>query len=175
VIFVGQISDSRLDTLFRIIPNVLAEFPNLELQVVGSGPQTNRYIDMVGSLGLRDKVIFKGHLSHEKIFDSIGIADIAYSDVRSVNGFPMKIFEYMAMGKPVVAESTEGIRELLIDHGNALLYQNGRELEEKILALTKDSRLRKEIGESAKQMMRQHTWEKRVEALSSIYRQYLAE
>jgi len=174
VIFVGQISDCRLDTLFNIMPGLLAEFPNLELQVLGSGPQTDRYIDMVESLGLSDKVIFQGHLPHEKIFYYIKIADIAYSDVRSVNGFPMKIFEYMAMGKPVVAESTEGIKELLIDHANALLYQNERELKEKVLALAKDGRLRKEIGENAKEMMYDHTWEKRIESLCSIYRQHLA-
>jgi glycosyltransferase involved in cell wall biosynthesis len=174
LIFVGQLGHFRLDTLVKIMPDLLAEFPVLQLQVVGSGPQASRYTDMVESLGLKDKVIFEGHVSHEKIFDYIEMADIAYSDDWSINGFPMKIFEYMAMGKPVVAESTEGVKELLIDHANALLYQNERELKEKILALAKDGRLRKEIGENAKQMMHQHTWEKRIEELRSVYRQCLA-
>jgi glycosyltransferase involved in cell wall biosynthesis len=174
LIFVGQISHFRLDPLLRIMPGLLAECRDLQLKVVGSGPQLARYIDMAKSLGLRDKVVFEGHVSHEKIFDYIEMADIAYSDDWSVIGFPMKIFEYMAMGKPVVAESTESIKELLIDRFNALLYEDEEELKEKIIDLVKDSQLRMEIGENAKQMMQHHTWEKRVESLNSIYRRYLA-
>lgn len=175
LIFIGQLSHFRLDTLMKIMPDLLGEFPDLQLLVVGSGPQSARYIDIMESLGLRDKVVFEGHVSHDKIFDYIEMADIAYSDDWSINGFPMKIFEYMAMGKAVVAESTESIKELLKDNVNALLYENDRQLKEKILTLVKDSGLRKEIGENAKQMMHHHTWEKRVEALNSIYRRYLAQ
>jgi len=170
LIFVGQLGHFRLDTLMKIMPDLLVELPDLRLLVVGSGPQSARYINMMGSLGLKDKVIFEGDVPHEKIFDYIEMADIAYSDDWSINGFPMKIFEYMAMGKPVVVESTESIKELLTDNVNALLYENERELKEKILILAKDSELRGEIGERAKEMMRDHTWEKRMEALITIYR-----
>lgn len=175
LIFVGQLGHFRLDTLVKIMPDLLAEFPVLQLQVVGSGPQASRYTDMVESLGLKDKVIFEGHVSHERIFDYIEMADIAYSDDWSINGFPIKIFEYMAMGKPVVAESTESIKELLTDNVNALLYENDSELKEKILTLARGSHLRKEIGENARQMMHEHTWEKRVEELGSIYHHHLAQ
>jgi glycosyltransferase involved in cell wall biosynthesis len=175
LIFIGQLSHFRLDTLLRIMPDLLADFPLLELLIVGSGSQSARYIEMTKCLGLKDKVIFKGHVPHEKIFDFIEMADIAYSDDWSINGFPMKIFEYMAMGKPVVAESTEGIRELLIDHVNALLYENGKQLREKILSLARDGKFRREIGENAKQMMNQFTWEKSVKDLNSIYRRHLSQ
>jgi glycosyltransferase involved in cell wall biosynthesis len=173
LIFVGQINHSRLDSLLRVMPGILEEAPGLQLQVVGSGPDLARYMEMVKSLGLRDKVIFEGHVPHEKVFDYIKRADIAYSEDWSINGFPMKIFEYMALGKPVVAESTESVKELLTDNVNALLYENERELKEKILILAKDNNLRREIGERTKEMMHAHTWEKRIEALNSIYRWYL--
>lgn len=174
VIFIGQINYSRLDPIFRIMPTVLAEFPTLRLHVLGTGPQLGRYIIMAESLGLGDKVVFEGHVSHERIFDYIEMADIAYSDDWSIIGFPMKIFEYMAMGKPVVAESTESIKELLIDRFNALLYEDEEELKERILILAKNDELRREIGQNAKRMVLQHTWEKRVESLNSIYSRYLA-
>jgi glycosyltransferase involved in cell wall biosynthesis len=170
LIFVGQINHFRLDSLLRVMPDILKEVPDLQLQVVGSGPHLAHYMEMVESSGLRDKVIFEGHVPHEKVFDYIKRADIAYSEDWSINGFPMKIFEYMAMGKPVVVESTESIKELLTDNVNAMLYENERELNEKILILAKDSKLRGEIGERAKEMMRDHTWEKRMEALITIYR-----
>jgi len=173
MIFVGQVNHFRLDPLLRAMPALLKEFPNLYLKVAGSGPQLARYRRMVESLGLKDKVEFEGYISHEKIFDYIAAADIAYSDDWSINGFPMKIFEYMAMGKPVVAEETESIKELLVDKANAFLYRNEAELTEKILILARDEQLRREIGENAKQMIRDHTWEKRGEELNLVYRQYI--
>jgi glycosyltransferase involved in cell wall biosynthesis len=174
MIFVGQLNHSRLDPMFRVMPKLMSECPSIHLQILGSGPELERYRRMTDHLGLKGHVSFEGYISHEAIFDYIARADIAYSDDWSIHGFPLKIFEYMAVGKPMVIEGTESVKEMLIDHVNALLYKNEEELKEKILTLAKDSELRKEIGENAKQMMHQHTWEKRAEALAIIYGQYLA-
>lgn len=173
IIFIGQINHFRLDLLFRIMPTLLLEFPNLRMKVLGSGPQLNHYMNMAGSMGFKKNIIFGGHVSHEEIFDHIGKADIAYTDDWSINGFPMKIFEYMAMGKPIVAEATEGIKELLEDNVNALLYKNEKQLKEKILMLARDEGVRREIGEKAKGMIFQHTWEKRAESLMRIYQMHV--
>jgi glycosyltransferase involved in cell wall biosynthesis len=174
LIFVGQVSHFRLDSLLKVMPDILQEVPDLQLQVVGSGPHLARYMKMVKSLGLRDKVIFEGHVPHEKVFDYIKRADIAYSEDWSINGFPMKIFEYLALGKAIVAEGTESVKEVLIDQVNGLLYTNEAELKEKILTLAKDGLLRKKLGENAKKMMDHHTWEQRVNTLESIYYEYLS-
>jgi glycosyltransferase involved in cell wall biosynthesis len=173
LIFVGQINYFRLDTLFKILPTLIAEVPKFQLQVLGTGPQLRRYREMALKLGLEEHVAFLGHVPHEKIFDYIACADIAYSDDWSIIGFPMKLFDYMAMGKAIVAEGTESVKEVLIDQVNGLLYTNEVELKEKILTLARDGASRKKLGETAKKMMDQHTWEKRVEVLGLIYRQYI--
>jgi len=173
IIFIGQVNHFRLDLLFRIMPTLLLEFPNLQLRVLGSGPQLKRYMNLADSMEFRNNIIFEGHVSHGMIFDYIGKADIAYTDDWSINGFPLKIFEYMAMGKPVIAEATESIKELLRDNVNALLYENKEQLKEKILLLARDEGMRREIGTKAKGMIYQHTWEKRAESLMSIYRKHL--
>src|SRR4030043_1638512 len=106
-------------------------------------------------------VSFWGHVPSEKIFDYIATADIAYSDDWSVIGFPMKLFDYMAMGKAIISEGTESVRELLTDQVNAVLYTDEGELKRKILMLAKDAVLRRRLGETAHRVMDQHTWEKR--------------
>jgi glycosyltransferase involved in cell wall biosynthesis len=78
----------------------------------------------------------------------------------------------MALGKAIVAEGTESIKEVLTDHVNGLLYTNEAELEEKILKLAKDTALRGKLGKAAKGMMSEHTWEKRVETLKGIYKKF---
>lgn len=173
LIFVGQLNHFRLDPLFRAMPDLTAELPSIHLQILGSGPQFDRYRRMTDHLGLKDNVSFEGYISHEKIFDYIASADIAYSDDWSIIGFPMKLFDYMALGKAIVAEGTESVKELLTDQVNALLYTNEAELKEKILTLARDEASRKKLGETARKMMEYHTWEKRVEVLGLIYQQYI--
>jgi len=173
LIFVGQLNYFRLDSLFNVLPDVIAESPNLQLQVLGAGSQLEHYQKRVDSLGMKGHVTFYGHVHHERIFDYIAKADMAYSDDWSVIGFPMKIFEYMALGKAIIAEGTESVKELLTDEVNALLCANDSELKEKVLTLVKDAALRKKLGQAARSLMGEHTWEKRVEALTGIYQQFL--
>jgi len=173
LIFVGQLNHFRLDSLFNVLPDVIAESPNLQLQVLGAGPQLEHYQKRVDLLGMKDHVTFYGHVPHERILDYIAKADMAYSDDWSVIGFPMKLFEYMALGKAIIAEGTESVKELLSDRVNALLWTNESELKESILNLTRDAALRKKLGQTARSLMGQHTWERRVEALTSIYQQFI--
>jgi glycosyltransferase involved in cell wall biosynthesis len=173
LIFVGQVNHFRLDPLFRVLPELIAELPNFQFMVLGAGPQLKRYREMVKRFGVGEHVKFLGYVPHEKIFEYIAEADIAYSDDWSVNGFPMKLFDYMALGKAIVAERTESVKEVLTDWVNGLLYTNEAELKEKILTLAKDETSRKKLGETARKMMYQHTWEKRVEVLGLIYQQYI--
>lgn len=172
LIFVGQINYFRLDKLFKILPSLIVEVPNLQFQILGEGPQLIRYKKMTLNLGLEEHVTFLGHIPYERIFEYIGKANICYSDDWSINGFPMKLFEYMALGKAIVAEETESIKEILKDQVNGLLYNNETELKEKIIALARDNLLRRELGNNAKKMMNEHTWEKRVKTLYLIYRNF---
>jgi glycosyltransferase involved in cell wall biosynthesis len=87
----------------------------------------------------------------------------------------MKLFDYMAAGKAIVAEGTKSVKEILTDGVNGLLYTDEGELKEKILTLARDAALRKRLGEAARRVMDEHTWEKRVEALGAIYRQVVPE
>jgi glycosyltransferase involved in cell wall biosynthesis len=173
LIFIGQLNYFRLDPLFNVLRDVIAESPSLRLQVLGAGPQLEHYRKRVDSSGMKSHVTFYGHVPHERIFDYIAKADMAYSDDWSVIGFPMKLFEYMALGKAIIAEGTESVKELLTDGVNALLYANESELKEKILTLAKDAALRKKLGQTARSLMGQHTWERRVEALTGIYQQFV--
>jgi glycosyltransferase involved in cell wall biosynthesis len=173
IIFVGQVNHFRLDPLFKVLPELIAELPNFQLLVLGAGSQLARYKEMVKLLGLEEQVTFYGYIPHEKIFDYIASADIAYSDDWSVIGFPMKLYDYMALGKAIVAEGTESVKEVLIDRVNGLLYTNEAELKEKILELAKDVSMRRKLGEAARRMMDQHTWEKSVEVLRLIYKQFI--
>lgn len=173
LIFVGQINHFRLDTIFRVLPDLVKELSNLKLNILGLGPQEEYYKVKTKSLRLNENVTFYGYVPYEEIVNYLSEADIAYTDDWSIIGFPMKLFDYMAFGKAIVAENTESIKELVTEQINGLLYSNETELKEKILMLAKDSILRKKLGDTARGSMAQHTWEKRAEKLKNIYQQFI--
>lgn len=173
LIFVGQINHFRLDPLFEVLPSLINDLPGFQLVILGEGPHLSRYKEMARYFKIEKNIRFLGHVSHRKIFDFIAVADIAYSDDWSINGFPMKLFDYMAMGRAIIAEGTESVQELLVEQENALLYTNRAELKEKILKLAKDPILREKIGNAARKIMDQHTWEYRSKELELIYRKFI--
>jgi len=81
---------------------------------------------------------------------------------------PLKIFEYMATGKPIIASDLPAIREILTDGEDALLCDPKKTDEwVKSLEELRDSKLRDELGENAlKDFMEKYTWKKRAEKIT---------
>jgi glycosyltransferase involved in cell wall biosynthesis len=76
-------------------------------------------------------------------------------------GSPTKIFEYMAMGKGIVASRLGQIGEVLVDEETSLLVEPGNvgELGNAIVRLIESETLRKRLGARAREVAaREHTW-----------------
>jgi len=76
-------------------------------------------------------------------------------------GSPTKIFEYMAMGKGIVASRLGQIGEVLVDEETALLVEPGNveELRAALVRLIEDAGMRKSLGVKARETAeREHTW-----------------
>ena len=173
--FIGSIGVHRLDSLFNALPSVLKEVPKLKILIVGTGSDHYHYVKKSLELGvLNRRIYFTGYIPHDKVPQYLKISDITYSDIWSKIGFPMKVFEYMAMGKAVVLEDTEAAHEILTDSVNVLLYKDDKDLLEKIILLVKDRNLREELGRNAMELvMKEHTWDKRVKEIINIYTKYI--
>jgi glycosyltransferase involved in cell wall biosynthesis len=169
--FIGSIGMHRLDTLFNVLPKALKKVPNLKILIVGTGSYYDSYVQKSFKLGVLNKnVYFTGYVQHEEVPNYLEISDIAYSDIWSQIGFPMKVFEYMAMGKAIIIENTEAAREILTDGVNALLYDGENDLLDTIVLLARDKTLREKLGRNARELaMKEHTWEKRWYEIMNIY------
>jgi glycosyltransferase involved in cell wall biosynthesis len=76
-------------------------------------------------------------------------------------GSPTKVFEYMAMGKAIVASRLGQIGDVLVDEETALLVQPGNvgELMSAIMRLVESEDLRRSLGSKAREVAeREHTW-----------------
>jgi glycosyltransferase involved in cell wall biosynthesis len=99
----------------------------------------------------------------EAIPDSIRTFDIALQ-ARAVDyASPLKLFEYMACGRAIVAPDQPNIREILTNEENALLFDPDKpaSLWQAIRRLAADPELRERLGYAAREILdaRDYTWE----------------
>jgi glycosyltransferase involved in cell wall biosynthesis len=110
---------------------------------------------------------FTGRIAHEKVAPYLDACDILVSphvpatDGSEFFGSPTKLFEYMAMAKPVVASRLGQIAEVIIDGENGLLVAPG-EVNKMAMALDRlanDAALRRRLGEAARTtVLLRFTW-----------------
>jgi len=113
------------------------------------------------------RVIFTGAVGHDSVPGLLDACDILVAphvplaDGSEFFGSPTKIFEYMAMGKGIVASRLGQIGEVLADGETALLVEPGNveELRAAILRLVASAELRRRLGANARAAAeREHTW-----------------
>lgn len=96
-----------------------------KVMLVGDGQALPALKEIVARRNLGSSVIFPGAIGREEIADYVAAFDIALQPLATAYASPMKIFEYLAMGKPVVAAATPAIEEILTDGRDSILFPVG--------------------------------------------------
>ena len=113
ITFVGRLHAQKgLDWLLRIMPQVLAERPDVSLLLVGQGPEQARLESLAASLNLADRVHFAGW--RPDVASVLRASRLLVLPSRW-EGMPNVVLEAMAAEKPVVSTRAEGVVELLGD------------------------------------------------------------
>jgi glycosyltransferase involved in cell wall biosynthesis len=145
---------------------------DLHLLIIGDGPERFALEQMASDRGVIDRVQFVGAVSHGEIPRYVAAFDIALQPSAVEYACPLKLIEYMAMAKAIIAPDQPNIREL-IDHSTTGLLVSGRsELTDAIVSLAGNLDLRKNLGSRAARevVKRGLTWEanaERVELLAT--------
>lgn len=125
--------------------------PGSVLLMVGDGPARAELERLAGELGVADRVRFTGVVARDALVPYIAAFDIALQPAVTDYASPLKVIEYLAMGKAVLAPDQANIREILIDGDNALLFPVGRPdaLATTLARLAGDAALRDRLGRRA--------------------------
>ncbi|HON62892.1 MAG: glycosyltransferase family 4 protein [Pseudomonadota bacterium] len=141
---------------------------NLGLMLVGEGGNRRDLEARAGGNPENLEVVFAGFVPHDLLPGYIASMDIAVMPHSNDYGSPMKIFEYMAMEKPVIAPDLVPLRDA-VDHGcEGLLFTPGsrEELVYSLLGLINDPFARREMGRRARfRVERDHNWKNRCERI----------
>lgn len=120
--FVGFVREWHgLDAVVRGIAAWQGE-PGLALTVVGEGPARPGLEVLATELKIADRVRFTGLAKREAIPGLVASFDIALQPASVPYASPLKVFEYMAAGRAIVAPDQPNIREVLEHERTALLF-----------------------------------------------------
>jgi glycosyltransferase involved in cell wall biosynthesis len=142
---------------------------NLRFLLIGKGMLQAEMRAALRVYEERGLVVFAGVIPHEEMPSYLNLADILLSphvpmpDGRPFFGSPTKLFEYMAMGKAIVASRLDQIEAVLEDNRTAVLVQPGNvdELAQAILAVAANAELRTRLGHNVRQAaLANHTWKR---------------
>jgi glycosyltransferase involved in cell wall biosynthesis len=152
---------------------------NLHLLVIGDGPARIPLEEQARARGVADRVRFLGIISREELAPYISAFDIALQPSVVPHASPLKIFEYMALGKAIVAPDTPNIREILVDGETALLFDPSEPaaFRASISRLCRDAAPRRRIGDAAGEEIwkRGFTWENNAARVVDLFNRLLAE
>jgi len=171
--FVGALTSwNNIEFLIDIFKDVSRERPDVHLLLVGDGPLKGELERKVHQEGLRDIITFAGRVRYEDVPKFIHIMDICIIPESNKYRSPMKLFEYMAMAKPVVAPRLEPIEKIVVNDVNGLLFDLGDRgsLKRAVMALLEDAPKRKKMGEVARKTVEEnHSWENNAKGIVKIY------
>jgi glycosyltransferase involved in cell wall biosynthesis len=160
--FVGYVRDWHgLDEIVALLARRPA-LKNAVLFVVGDGPARQGLEKQAADLGISNRVRFTGAVKHDALPGLVAAFDIALQPKVTPYASPLKLFEYMAQGRAIVAPARPNIQEVLEDKKDAFLFSPdlpddmGRAIE----ALALDEELRRQVGAAAARKIaeRDLTW-----------------
>jgi glycosyltransferase involved in cell wall biosynthesis len=122
----------------------------------------NEWVQLSHGIKVLDKFIFTGKVPYEKIPLYINASEICVVYKKPFkSGFsPLKLYEYMACGKPVVASNVDGFEILeQLKAGSLVKPEDANELAKAIIKLLKDRQLREIMGRNGIEYVKTQSWE----------------
>ncbi|HSL28429.1 MAG TPA: glycosyltransferase family 4 protein [Anaerolineales bacterium] len=184
LLYIGTLADWQgLEVLVRALPLILEQCP-VQLRIVGRGRSRQRklLIRQIRRLSLEENVVVQPAVPHHEVPGLIAEADICIAPLglndRNVTqgACPIKVLEYMAASRPLVASNMPIVRELVREDVDALLFSpnDPGDLAQKVLALLDDMELSKRLSNSATQRaLTKFTWHEAQKKLVKVYRKLL--
>lgn len=168
----GQYVEFFIKTASRLINDYQKD---LSFMIVGDGYQAGELKKIARNLNLDGKLIFSGAVSHELVPEYIAAADICVACFEenevTLCKSPLKIVEYLASGKAIVASNVGEVPNMLGSAGILTEPGNIDSLANGILRVVEDSSLKDNLGKLARRRAEEkYNWAVTVGNLLSAYK-----
>ena len=160
-----------IELFYQLNQNMINE---VKFLMIGDGKLLPEAKKIISKSGYQENVIFTGQIHQSEGPKYLAVCDILLSphiknlDGSKFFGSPTKLFEYMAMGKAIIASKLDQIGEVLKHEKTAYLVEPGNinQLADAMQLLIADSELRRKLGKNARaEVLKKYTWQKHVEKI----------
>ncbi|MFA6551937.1 MAG: glycosyltransferase [Candidatus Paceibacterota bacterium] len=178
---IGYVGSLKTMSMEKGVSSAILSLMNLDSSyllclVGGELKDINFYKNFSKEHSLENRVLFVGNVKHSlvslymKALDIL-VAPFPLNDHYNYYMSPLKIFEYMAAGKPIVASDLPSIREVLNGENSILIKPaDPKELAEAIIKIGSDKDFAEKISNQALQDIKKYTWENRAKNIINFIR-----
>jgi glycosyltransferase involved in cell wall biosynthesis len=175
IVYIGLLYKAcDVDIVIKAMKHVIQKV-DAKLIIVGDGPRKKEFVELTKKYKLEKNVIFVGYKPRELIPEFINAADVVVlpmkDNLANRARSPVKLGEYLACGKPVVASNVGIVKEIIKNYYNGILTSNQPEkFGEDIVRLLQDENLRKRIGKNARKTAEEKLdWKIIAKKLENVY------
>ena len=164
--YCGSLSKSKgID----LIINSAKYINNVEFLIIGGlKVDVDHYKKIANDIGVKN-INFIGQVNYSDVPNLLNKSDIlllpsSAKNIKSRNyTSAMKLFEYMSIGKPIIASNIPSNTEILENNLNCLLFEpdNPKSMVEKINTLINDKELNKKITKNSSKLAIKYSWTER--------------
>ena len=185
LLYIGTLADWQgLEVVLKALPKIL-ESQSVRLQIVGRGRSRQRKFleKQIHKLGIEAHVTIQPAVPHHEVpaliaESDICIAPLGLNDRNVTQGAcPIKVLEYMASSRPLIASNMPIVRELVREDVDALLFSpnDPDDLARQVVTLLNDFELSKQLSDSAtERALSKFTWHESQKKLLKVYDKLLA-
>ena len=165
ILFVGTIYEfSGLENIIQKFENVKDKIKGVKLLIVGGGPNFEKIKSLVNKKKLSSDVILTNFKPQHEIPKFISLADICVNsfEINKITDriIPIKIFEYLACGKPVLSTPLKGTMDLLPKEDFGIIYSPSDSFVESLSDLLTNTEKLEELGNKGLDyVIKNHNWD----------------
>jgi len=146
-----------------------------KIYIIGDGMALQKLVEKIKEDNIKN-IVFKGQLPYNEALKFIMKSKVViapYLPYKSSEvSSPVKLFDYAALGKAIVADNIAEICSLLKENNAALISDplNPKEFIENVHVLLNNEKLRKKISKNAKTFIKKYTWKNQGKKLVELYK-----
>ena len=180
ILYTGTFLDWKgVDTLVKAT-RYIQHSDYMILLIGGFGKDRQTIEKLIEEEGAKEQIIVDGFLSQQELIAILKQADLAIIPNRldaEGNKYtsPLKTYEYLAVGLPIVCSDLYSMRQILVENENALFFEpeNEQDLAAKIDLILEDDTLQKQLSQNNKKAAPLHSWQKRAAQIIAFIKLHL--
>jgi glycosyltransferase involved in cell wall biosynthesis len=166
MLYVGLLSMARgLDFVIQALPTLIRKHPNVTVVIVGRGKAQARLQKLAKELNVEEHVYFEGYVDRELVPQYIASSDVGIIPYpycsHWAHTIPNKLFDYMAMSKPVLVSDIEPMKRIVSETRSGVIFQSSRiDSFCRAVGILLDERSRRKMGENGEKAVRErYNWD----------------